>query len=91
MDELLDLPAEEVVETLLTEDWLEVSPAYGKDYKNKKEVEAGWHAGHDFQIQSYGPHMGRYINKQDATAGGSGVHGLVIRYGGGRKLHSIKV
>lgn len=43
-------------------------PAYGRDYKSKKEVEQAWKEGKDFQIQSIGhPDDGRYINKEDAA------------------------
>ena len=58
-------------------DTLEVTPAYGVDYKNQKEVKAAWNAGADFKIETFGPDMGRYINKQDAD--NTGAH-VVIRY-----------
>lgn len=47
-----------------------VSPAYGKDYKTKKELMEGYDAGHDFQIHDFNhPEYGRYINKQDHPVG----------------------
>jgi len=46
---------------------LTVTPAYGSDYKSKKEVIAAWEAGKDFIIRNaFSPDDGRYINKQDA-------------------------
>lgn len=68
--------------------YLTVVPAYGRDYKSKKEVQAAWDAGQDFQIQDMSsPHNGRYINKQDATKGMT----LNVRYKGLREIHVIKV
>jgi len=29
--------------------WIEVVPAYGRDYKNQKEVKEAWSSGLDFQ------------------------------------------
>lgn len=46
---------------------LTLQPAYGRDYKSKAAVLADWNANKDFRIASYGPDMGRYINKADAT------------------------
>ena len=38
-------------------------PAYGRDYKNSKEVKADWENKKDFIISDYSsPHDGRYIN-----------------------------
>ena len=56
--------------------YLTLIPAYGRDYKSKKEVMADWNAGKDFVIASYGPSSGRYINKEDAPPGAT----LNIRY-----------
>lgn len=44
---------------------LTLQPAYGRDYKSKAAVVADWQAGKDFRIASYGPDMGRYVNKED--------------------------
>lgn len=46
-----------------------VVPAYGRDYRSRKAVQADWEAGKDFRIASYGPENGRYVNKDDAPAG----------------------
>lgn len=32
----------------ITTNWMELQPAYGRDYKNKKEVEAAFREGKDF-------------------------------------------
>lgn len=44
--------------------WIEVTPAYGRDYKNQKEVKADWNADLDFQETA----SGSYINKSGAKA-----------------------
>ena len=52
--------------------WLELIPAYGRDYKNQAEVKEAWKRGDDFQVP-YGP----YCNKADAEREGANV---IIRY-----------
>jgi hypothetical protein len=48
--------------------YLTVTPSYGRDYKNKKEVQDAWDAGKDFTISDFSsPDDGRQINKQDAA------------------------
>lgn len=73
-------------------EYLTVVPAYGRDYKNKKEVQTDWDAGKDFLIQTFGPNDGRYINKQDAQnfkpAGGLTLN---IRYKRLANIHVVKV
>jgi len=60
-------------------------PAYGRDYKSGKEVQAAWDEGKDFQIaNAFSPDDGKYINKQDAKPGES----FNIRY---KRLTQIKV
>jgi hypothetical protein len=64
--------------------FLTLVPAYGRDYKNGKEVQADWDAGKDFIINNaFSPDDGRYINKQDAKPGMT----LNIRY---KRLMNIK-
>lgn len=41
-------------------------PAYGRDYKNKKEVMDDWNAGKDFLVQDM--FSSGYINKNDKPA-----------------------
>ena len=42
--------------------WIEVIPAYGRDYKNQAEVKAAWKEGKDFQDTA----TGQYVNNADA-------------------------
>ncbi len=66
--------------------YITVVPAYGKDYKNGKEVQEAWDSGKDFLIQDISStDDGRYINKQDAEREGDMT--LNIRY---KKLANIK-
>ena len=44
--------------------YLSAIPAFGRDYKTKKQVQEAWTAGHDFVLQGF-IENGRYINKQD--------------------------
>ena len=53
--------------------YIEVIPAYGRDYANQAQVKADWNAGMDFQDAL----TRSYVNKQDATALGLKV---IIRY-----------
>jgi hypothetical protein len=47
--------------------YIEVTPAYGRDYTTAKAVKADWKAGKDFIICCmFHPDNGRYINKEDA-------------------------
>lgn len=62
---------------------LTLQPAYGRDYKSRDAVVADWHAGKDFLIASYGPDMGRYVNKQDLNGG---TYQLNFRYQRDTKL-----
>jgi hypothetical protein len=50
--------------------YLTVVPAYGRDYKSKKEAVADWEANKDFRIQDIGAGAddGRYVNKSDLAA-----------------------
>ena len=43
--------------------FLTAIPAYGRDYKSKKEVISDWEAGKDFQVQSFG--QSGYVNIND--------------------------
>lgn len=65
---------------------LHVIPAYGRDYKSKKEVIADWSSGKDFQIQDMSnPNDGGYVNVQDLPKGE-----LQVRFGKLRKVCVIK-
>ena len=47
--------------------YIEVIPAYGRDYKSAKDLKFDWSAGKDFMIVTFGPDDGRYINKADSA------------------------
>lgn len=62
--------------------WIEVEPAYGRDYKNQKDVRADWNADRDFQETA----TGSYINKSGAAALGLKV---IVRYAKRLKVMSV--
>jgi len=62
--------------------FIEVAPAYGRDYKNQAQVKADWNAGMDFQDLL----TRSYINKQDAKALGVEV---IIRYANYMKVLAV--
>jgi hypothetical protein len=69
--------------------YLILQPAYGRDYKSKKDLLADWDAYKDFQINCFmHPDDGRYINKEDAEKTG-GVFN--IRYKNLTQVCVIKV
>lgn len=63
-----------------------VVPAYGRDYKSKKDVQAAWDAGKDFLIADMFSGSG-YINKSDAPKGTT----IMVRYCNKTKVTPIKV
>ena len=65
--------------------FLSAVPAYGRDYKSKKEVLADWNAGKDFLIQDM-QHSG-YVNKNDAPKGAT----INIRYKRMTQVCPVKV
>ena len=70
--------------------FLHVVPAYGRDYKNKKEILAAWEAGKDFQICDMShPNDGAYVNKEDAEKD-SGLWEIHVRFARLTKVASIK-
>ena len=46
---------------------LSATPAFGRDYKTKKQVQEAWNAGHDFILRGC-IDDGRYINIHDLQA-----------------------
>lgn len=58
-----------------------VMPAYGRDYKNQKEVKADWDAGKDFQDTA----SRKYLSKRDME----GMR-VTVRYGNLRKLVNVQ-
>jgi hypothetical protein len=65
-----------------------LTPAYGRDYKSKSEVEAAWDGGKDFQIASVGPYMGAYVSKRELAGKEREVS---IRYAKLSKVVVLKV
>jgi len=53
-------------------------PAYGRDYKSKKEVVASWEAGQDFLVAGLDPESGRPFNIQSARD--AKIPQVTIRY-----------
>ena len=51
--------------------WIEVIPAYGRDYKTQAEIKADWNAGKDFRETA----SGSYISKPEAERLGLKVNG----------------
>lgn len=48
--------------------FLHVVPAYGRDYKSKKELLADWNAGKDFRICDISSASdGAYVNKEELS------------------------
>ena len=66
---------------------INVLPAYGRDYKNKKEILNDYLANKDFEVSDIS-NKGK-INKSDCLR--YGVACLIIRYGNLRKTASINV
>jgi hypothetical protein len=62
--------------------YIEAVPAYGRDYKNQKDVRADWNLGKDFQDAF----TRQYLNKQDAESQGLKV---IIRYDKLMKVVSV--
>lgn len=49
--------------------YLECTPAYGRDYKTAKDVKTAWADGKDWIVEAWGdPNDGRPINKANADA-----------------------
>ena len=55
-----------------------LTPAYGRDYKNKKAVIADFDADKDFQVASMVDRGGMYANKTDLLR--EGTKSVNIRY-----------
>lgn len=64
-----------------------LTPAYGRDYKSKKEIQNDWDAGKDFVISDmFSGEDGRYINREDAVR--AGIRSVNVRY---KRLTQIAV
>lgn len=67
--------------------YITLVPAYGRDYKSGKAVQADWDANKDFLIcDMFSPWDGKPINKEQATVGCT----YNIRYKGKTQIKAIK-
>jgi hypothetical protein len=67
-----------------------VVPAYGRDYKSQKEVQADWDANKDFRVEDYySPKHGSYLNKIDKDKF-IPDHTITVRYDNQRKVYTVK-
>lgn len=67
-----------------------LTPAYGRDYKNKKDAIADFEANKDFVIADISsPYDGKYVNKADLVS--SDVTCVYIRYDRLMKLVRIAI
>lgn len=67
-----------------------LTPAYGRDYKSKKSVEADLLAGKDFILADFGhPYEGKPINIDGIRHEGAVT--VNVRYGNLRKVCVVKV
>lgn len=62
--------------------YIEVVPAYGRDYKNQKSVREDWEAGKDFRDTL----SGSYVTKAEADRLGLSV---IVRYAKRLKVMSV--
>lgn len=68
--------------------YITVVPAYGRDYKNQKDVKQAFKDGKDFIINDMShPNDGAYVNKDDAPKGCT----LNVRYAKLTKVLPIKI
>ncbi len=66
---------------------MNLTPAYGRDYKSAKDVLNDWEAGKDFVVADVmNQNHGAYINKQDALD--NYISSVNIRY---KKLRAVTV
>lgn len=72
--------------------WMELSPAYGRDYKNQQEVLADWKANKDFSVNEGGPY-GVKTNRTDLEAmkERGEVSGVIVRYARGMKCMDMRL
>tara|TARA_R100000655_G_scaffold275_2_gene1101 strand:+ start:1137 stop:1370 length:234 start_codon:yes stop_codon:yes gene_type:complete len=66
---------------------IEVLPAYGRDYKNKKEIFEAYSKNQDFEVSDIS-NKGK-INKTDCLR--YGIACLIVRYRNNQRLASINV
>lgn len=67
-----------------------LTPAYGRDYKTKKDAETAFNEGADFVIADImHPYSGSYCNKEDLV--GAGERTVKIRFKNLTEVTVIKV
>ena len=67
-----------------------LQPAYGRDYKSKKEIEADLAADKDFIVADmFGPAAGKYVNRPQLIEMGQTM--VNVRYAQNRKVTVCKV
>lgn len=62
--------------------YIEVTPAYGRDYKNQTALLADWRADKDFREVT----TGSYINRSGALRMG---YSVIVRYADSRKVMDV--
>jgi hypothetical protein len=69
---------------------ISVIPAYGRDYKSKREIEMSMKENLDFKISDISsPHDGRYINLAQIVE--AGITTVNVRYAKLTKIHVVEV
>jgi hypothetical protein len=58
-------------------EYIEVKPAYGRQYTNQKQIKEDWAKNLDFRMVTFGGN-GPYVNKADAERNNLKV---IVRYG----------
>ena len=53
----------------ISQNYVTISGAYGRDYTNGQAAASDFHAGKDFIIRTYGSDDGRLCNKKDFAVG----------------------
>lgn len=72
--------------------WMELAPAYGRDYKNQQEVLADWEANKDFRVNEGGPYGAMTCRSDMEVMYVKGeVSGVIVRYGKGLKVMDMKL
>jgi hypothetical protein len=67
--------------------FIQLIPAYGRDYKSQREVQEAWDANKDFWTADIVHGYGTATNKQDCDAMGLRV---IIRYASKQKVYAVK-
>jgi len=71
-------------------DTITLSPAYGRDFKSRKEAEANFLAGQDWRIESiHSPWCGSYATRAELIQGG--IREVELRYARLTKATIVKL